>query len=410
MRILQVCKKFPYPLRDGEVIAIHQLTRGFHDAGHKVTVAAINTRKHFFPPAELPVENQELADFHSVLLDTDVNWWDALRSMFRGDSYNIQRFVSPDFEKLLSGILLKNEFDIVQLEGLYLLPYLLTVRKYSKAKVVLRAHNIEHLIWERNSKLVKTGAKKWYLQTLAARMKEFEIYNINSCDALIPISDVDAAKFIELGCKLPIHSCPIGMNINGSLTVSDKISFKFPEREIAEEKDSLAYIGSMDWLPNREGIEWFLEKVWPKVHGQYPKAKLFLAGRNFPEDFPDTKQPNLELVGEVENARAFIRSKAIIIVPLFSGSGIRVKIIEAMAEGKPVIATTVAAEGIDITNGENILIADDADGFARHIKKCLNDAEFAHQLGENSRTFVKQHYDIRKHIEHLLQFYQSLLK
>ena len=116
-----------------------------------MTVAAINTKKHFFPPDEMPQENQELADFHSVLLDTDVNWWDALRSLFSGDAYNIQRFISPDFEKLLSGILRENEFDIVQLEGLYLLPYLLAVRKYSKAKIVLRAHNIEHLIWERNS-------------------------------------------------------------------------------------------------------------------------------------------------------------------------------------------------------------------------------------------------------------------
>ncbi|MEO5674669.1 MAG: hypothetical protein ABIQ74_08480, partial [Chitinophagales bacterium] len=104
MRILQVCKKFPYPLRDGEVIAIHQLTRGFYEAGQKVTVAAINTKKHFFPPDEMPQENQNLADFHSVLLDTDLDWWDALRSLFRGDAYNIQRFVSADFEKLLSGI------------------------------------------------------------------------------------------------------------------------------------------------------------------------------------------------------------------------------------------------------------------------------------------------------------------
>lgn len=399
MRILQVCKKFPYPLRDGEVIAIHQLTRGFYEAGQKVTVAAINTKKHFFPPDELPVENQEFADFHSVLLDTDVNWWDALRTLFTGDSYNIQRFVSPDFERLLSAILRENDFDIVQLEGLYLLPYLLSVRKFSKAKIVLRAHNIEHLIWERNSKIAKPGAKKWYLQTLATRMKEFEIYHLNSCDALVPISDIDAARFVDLGCKLPIHTCQVGMNLNGEAI----------EADIENGSPSICYIGSMDWLPNREGIEWFLDKVWPKVQSQFPELKFFIAGRNFPTDFPDKVYQNVEMVGEVENSRAFIQSKSIMVVPLFSGSGIRVKILEAMAEGRTVISTTIGVEGIDAVNDQHILLADDADAFARQIKRCLKDPAFCRTIAQNGHTFVRNKFDNKVIVKELLNFYKSLL-
>lgn len=396
MRILQVCKKFPYPLRDGEVIAIHQLTRGFYEAGHKVTVAAINTKKHFFPPDEMPEENQAYADFHSVLLDTDVNWWEALTSLFRGDSYNIQRFVSPDFEKLLSKILRENEFDIVQLEGLYLLPYLLVIRKFSKAKIVLRAHNVEHLIWERNSKMAKPGAKKWYLQNLAARMKEFEIYNLNSCDALVPITNVDAARFVELGCKLPIHTCPVGVNLNGA--------------EVSEtDPATLCYVGSMDWAPNLEGVEWFLDSVWPKVHLQFPEQKFFLAGRNFPPDFPSKEYPNVTIVGEVENSRAFIRSNAIMVVPLFSGSGMRVKIIEAMAEAKPVVTTTVGAEGINAVDGAHLLIADTPDAFARQIRRLLKDKDEAHRMGLHARAFVKENYDNTKIVHDLIDFYKSIL-
>jgi len=381
------------------VIAIHQLTRGFYEAGHKVTVAAINTKKHFFPPDEMPQENQELADFHSVLLDTDVNWWDALRSLFSGDSYNIQRFISPDFEKLLSGILRENEFDIVQLEGLFLLPYLLTVRKYSKAKIVLRAHNIEHLIWERNSKMAKTGAKKWYLQSLAARMKEFEIYNLNSCDALVPISNLDAAKFVELGCKLPIHTCPVGVTLKESSEEVEK-----------SEETSICYIGSMDWLPNREGMEWFLDVVWPKVQSSFPRVKFFLAGRNFPANFPEKHYLNVEVVGEVENSITFLRSKSIVIVPLFSASGVRVKIIEAMAESKPVVSTTVGAEGLNATDGVNILIADTADAFAKQIKRLLKDEEEIKRIGENARTFITENFDNKKIMSDLLEFYKSILK
>lgn len=396
MRILQVCKKFPYPLRDGEVIAIHQLTRGFYEAGHKVTVAAINTKKHFFPPDEMPQENQELADFHSVLLDTDVNWWDALTSLFRGDSYNIQRFVSADFERLLSGILRENEFDIVQLEGLYLLPYLLTIRKYSNAKIVLRAHNIEHLIWERNSKMAKPGAKKWYLQNLATRMKEFEIYNLNSCDALIPISTVDAARFVELGCKLPLHTCPVGIQLNG-MTEFD-------------EPRTICYLGSMDWAPNREGVEWFLDNVWPKVNNQFPELQFFVAGRNFPADFPGKQYPNVEIVGEVENSRAFLRSKAIMVVPLFSGSGIRVKILEAMAEGRPVISSTIGAEGINAVDGAHFLLADTPDAFARQIRRLVKDRDEARRMGVHARAFIKENYDNKKLVSDLVDFYKSLLK
>ncbi|MCY7409087.1 MAG: glycosyltransferase family 4 protein [Chitinophagales bacterium] len=399
MKILQVCKKFPYPLRDGEVIAIHQLTRGFYEAGHKVTVAAINTKKHFFPPDEMPVENQELADFYSVLLDTDINWWDALKSMFSGDAYNIQRFVSPDFEKLLSSILRENEFDIVQLEGLYLLPYLLVIRKFSQAKIVLRAHNIEHLIWERNSTTARPGAKKWYLQTLAARMKEFEIYNLNSCDALVAITNVDAAKFVEMGCKLPLHTSPVGVNINGGV-----------ESNLPVEKQSVFFIGSMDWLPNREGVEWFLDIVFPKVLSAFPAVKFFMAGRNFPDNFPERPFPNLEIVGEVENSKAFIRSKSIMIVPLFSGSGMRVKIIEAMAEGKPVVSTAIGAEGLNATDGVNILIADTADAFARQIKRLLKDDGELNRIGQNGKTFVAENFDNKKIVDDLIEFYKAILK
>jgi polysaccharide biosynthesis protein PslH len=384
-------------LRDGEVIAIHQLTRGFYEAGHKVTVAAINTKKHFFPPDEMPAENQELADFHSVEMDTDFNFWDALKSMVAGDSYNIQRFISPDFERLLAKILKENQYDIVQLEGLYLLPYLLVIRKYSQATVVMRAHNIEHLIWERNSKRVKPGAKKWYMQNLAQRMKEYEIYHLNSCDALLPISTLDAKKFEDLGCKLPIHVTPIGVN---NLNETDDVK--------SESSHSVGYIGSMDWFPNREGLQWFLDNVWEKVLAAFPDATFFMAGRNFSDDFPAREYPRVERVGEVENARTFLNSNQIVVVPLFSGSGMRVKIIEALSLGKPVISTTIGAEGIEVANGENILIADSADGFVRHIKTCFMNPEFSRRLGSAAKKLVQDKYNIHTIVNDLLHFYQSL--
>lgn len=166
----------------------------------------------------------------------------------------------------------------------------------------------------------------------------------------------------------------------------------------------------MDWLPNREGMEWFLDVVWPKVQSSFPAVKFFLAGRNFPANYPEKHYLNVEVVGEVENSISFLRSKTIVIVPLFSASGVRVKIIEAMAEGKPVITTTVGAEGLNATDGVNILIADTADAFARQIKRLLKDKEEIQRLGENARTFITENFDNKKIMTDLLEFYKSILK
>ena len=117
----------------------------------------------------------------------------------------------------------------------------------------------------------------------------------------------------------------------------------------------------------------------------------------------------MEMVGEVENSRAFIHSKNIMIVPLFSGSGIRVKILEAMAEGRTVISTTIGAEGIDAVNEKEILIADDADAFARQIKRCLKDPDFCSTIAGSGRAFVKNRFDNKVIVKELLDFYKSLL-
>ncbi|MEO5674085.1 MAG: glycosyltransferase family 4 protein, partial [Chitinophagales bacterium] len=399
LKILILTNRVPFPPNSGYPIVVYNTIKGLLQLGLEITLFSINTNKHRVDVDDIYDPVFDSIKFHSFSLDTEVNVWGALFNVFSNQSYNVSRYFDDEAAKLLEDILRENEFDIIQLEGLFLLPYLLSVRKFSKAKIVLRAHNIEHLIWERNSKMAKPGAKKWYLQSLAARMKEFEIYNLNSCDALVPISNIDAAKFVELGCKLPIHTTPVGMSLNG-----------IAESGIGIEPSSLCYIGSMDWLPNREGIEWFLEVVWPKVLASFPDTKFFLAGRNFPDDFPGHSYPNVEIVGEVENSHSFLRSKSMLIVPLFSGSGVRVKIIEAMAEGRPVVSTTVGAEGMNATDNVNILIADTPDAFARQIKRLLKDQEEANRIGENAKGFIAENFDNKKIIQDLLDFYKSILK
>ena len=155
---------------------------------------------------------------------------------------------------------------------------------------------------------------------------------------------------------------------------------------VKEDSDvpSLFSIGSMNWMPNEEGIRWFLEQSWPEIHRQYPDLKYYLAGRAMPEWMRTLNMPNVEVLGEVEDAQAFIRSKSIMIVPLFSGSGIRIKIIEGMAAARTIISTSLGAEGIHYTNGENILIANAPCEFFDMVSLCMEDKPRCRKIGECS--------------------------
>ncbi len=173
---------------------------------------------------------------------------------------------------------------------------------------------------------------------------------------------------------------------------------------------SLFYIGALDWFPNQQGLEWFFENVWDEVIKNMPGLKLYIAGRN-PQMWKYLKGKrlkNVEIVGEVESSREFIKSKAIMIVPLLAGSGIRVKILEAMSLGRAIISTSVGAEGIDYKDGENILIADTKEEFLKQILKCANDFEYSKKIGENAFKLVKEKYEIGMLARKLFEFYLKL--
>ncbi len=404
MKILQITKKFPYPVKDGEVIGILNLTMGFAALGHEVTVLSLNTRKHYFNPKELPASIQKIARFIAVEIDTKLNPVKAFVNLFTNESYNIERFYSKEFEQKIVAILEQEHFDFVLLEGIYLMRYINVLKKTLNAKlptpnsvlptkIVLRPQNVEYVIWERLRDTETNPFKKWYLALLAKRMKAFEIMQMNQADLLIPVSQTDLDIFKQKGCHLPSIAIPTGY-------VYDAL----PAIDSDMEENAVAFIGGMDWMPNREGVEWFLDKVWVKVLTQLPHAKFYLAGRNFPDEIRTLQVKELVIVGEVEDAKAFISSKAISIVPLFAGSGMRVKIVEAMALGRAVISTSIGAESLAYTHGKDILIADDAQTFADEVVRVLSNKTLRLSLGNFAQQLVEEVYDNRKISQRILDF------
>lgn len=399
MRILVLSNKMPFPASDGGSIATLKLSLSLAQLGNEITLLAMNTAKHYFSLKDVPDEIKSQITLIGVDIAARISLWGAAKNLlFSKNAYTADRFYTPAYLNKLTILLQSNTFDIVQLEGLYLGMYLPIIRKFSQAKIAYRAHNLEFEIWERAAHH-SNPTKQWYFRILASRLLRFEKDLLNQYDAILPISDKDGRWFLEQNSDIQIHTAPAGVSKDSQLRSSSS----------GLEPD-LFYIGALDWLPNQEGLLWFFKKVWPKIHEKHPSLKFYLAGRNASKEIKTLIVPNLVFLGEVKNASDFIRSHSILVVPLFSGSGMRIKIIEAMALGKAVISTALGMEGNYAKNNQHMLIADDTADFVNQVDYLLSNPNQIHELGISAKQFVTTHFDQKKIAEQVQGFYIQLVK
>ncbi len=336
--------------------------------------------------------------FHSFSLDTEVNVWGALINIFSSQSYNVSRYYDDEAERLLEDMLKENEYDIVQFEGLFVVPYLDVVKANSKAKIIYRAHNIEFDIWERIALIEKFTPRRKYLQFLARRLKVYETEQINRFHQIFAISEQDRQSILRFGCEIAIEVFPVALDFEKYVTSATANTFP-----------TLFHLGAMDWRPNREGLEWFLDEIWPDIETLNSELRFYIAGKNMQKEFFDYDSENLVVEGEIFDAIEFINSKDIMIVPLLSGSGMRVKIVEGMAMKKCIIATSMAAEGIRCNPGKDILIANTADEFYRSILQCITNPDKRREIGESARRTVERDHDISSISKRILNIYQKVV-
>lgn len=398
MRILQLCKKFPFPLKDGESIAITYLSKAMVNHGCEVTLLAMNTSKHYTDMESLPEDYDHYTNIYQTNLDNAIKPHKAFLNLFSKESYHISRFISSDFNEKLKQVLQSEKFDVVQLETLYLTPYIDTIKKYSDAIITMRSHNIEFEIWERITSNTNSLVKKWYLNYLTKKLKKYELETLNEYDYLIAVSDRDLKRFKQLGYKNGAMASPIGLELKNYITIQRKSA------------NDICFIGALDWRPNREGLDWFLDQVWPKLSEKKPDLKFHIAGRNTPAELLNLKLKNVIVHGEVSNAVEFINDHNIMVVPLFSGSGMRVKILEGMALGKTVVTTILGKEGIDAEHGKHLLMADTADDFVESIIQAIDNAELRSNIEASSISFVKQYYDHENIASKLIAKYRQLIE
>ncbi len=399
MRVLILTNRVPFPPNSGYPIVVYNTIKGLLKLGVEISVFSINASKYEIDVDDIydPIHSQ--INFYSYNIDTEVNIWGAFFNIFSNQSYNVSRYYDADAAKLLSNVLKEYEFDIVQFEGLFVVPYLDTVKEQSKAKLIYRAHNIEFDVWERLAAREQFRPRRKYLEFLSRRLKNYETEQINRFHQVFAISNPDKLNILRMGCLTRLDVFPVAIDFEKYQVDVSKTSFP-----------TLFHLGAMDWQPNREGLEWFLEEVWPDIEKLSGELRFYIAGKNMQREFFDYDSDNLIVEGEIFDAVEFMNSKAIMIVPLLFGTGMRVKIIEGMAMQKCIIATTMAAEGINYKNGIDIMIADRPDEFYRAILQCITQPNKWREIGINARETAEKHHDINENAERMLGIYTLLTK
>jgi glycosyltransferase involved in cell wall biosynthesis len=399
VKILIITHLAPFPQNSGYPIVVGNTIKGLINSGHQVSLFSLNPQKNKSPH----VVTDELIgqiNYHSHTIDASISLKHAVMSLFNRKLYTVDRYYDAEFERLLVKEVQDNDYDIIQFEGLFVSTYLPAIRKVTKAKLVYRAHHIEYLVWERLGKQKNDPIKKLYLRMIAKRIKEFELKQFDCYDAIAVFTNQDKETIQQhSSASVPVEILPVGLDL--ARYKPDYRKTEFP---------SLFFLGAMDWMPNREGIEWFLDNFANELtHGEL-RARFYVAGNDIPERFDDYEVVGKIFIhGEVDDALEFVNTKAIMIVPLLSGGGMRVKIVEGMAMQKCIISTSLGAEGINYQQGENILIANTPQEFYRAIKRCITDENYCKRIGLNARKLVEQEHDTHKITQRLVSFYEHTL-
>jgi glycosyltransferase involved in cell wall biosynthesis len=399
MKVLQLCHKMPYPLHDGGAFSIYNTALGLISQKAELKLLAINTPKNLVDVNCVPAGFREMTRFESSRVDTRFNPLRAFLNLFSNQSYFVERFFSKQFNTDLIRILTGEEFDIIQLEHIYMCLYLDTIRKYSKAKVMLRPQNVENKVWKRFLARPANPVKKYYLLIAANRLRKFEMEMAEKVDGIIAISGDDAGTFHAYAPETPLVTVPIGFDFSSIPACNTQKQY--------DNSPVFYHLGSMDWLPNVQGMKWFIQEVIPQIIIEYPGFLFHIAGKRMPDWFFKRQGRNLVVDREVKESFIYQQDKSVMIVPLLSGGGLRAKIIEGMALGKTIISTSIGAEGIPYTDQENILIADTKEDFAIQVMKCRNSANFCRKIGENARKLALENYDCRITGKSMMQFYDQ---
>jgi polysaccharide biosynthesis protein PslH len=298
--------------------------------------------------------------------------------------YAVANYRSAEYRARLDALLASNAFDVIVCD---FLPPAVNMPDRLPCPAILFTHNVEAEIWRRHVETATNQLSRVLLTQQWNRMLRFERRALAAFDLVLAVSDTDSDTFERLypgALKAPVHVVQTGVDTG----------FFHPDIQTTVRPEHLVFTGSMDWLPNEDGMQYFVRDILPLVRRQVPQATLSIIGRApTPAVKRLAEQAGIEVTGRVDDVRPHIAAGAVYIVPLRIGGGTRLKIFEAMAMGKAVVSTTVGAEGLPVTSGQNVVIADDPARFSQAVVDLLRDAETRQRLENEARRLVVEKYD-----------------
>jgi len=391
-----ITPKPPYPEVDGGTIAMANTLEMLQKIAGKVELLCLSTYKHPFYITRFPVSVREKIPVHNVSVDTRVRPHHLFRMLYGSGSYRASRFYSGEAAQQVEKLLATGTFTHVWLESVYAAVYLPVIRRYGNIKVILRTHNIEHRIWQNVIRNESNPVKKWLLRTENKKLEAFERDLFRNVDGLVHISPEDAAYAEKIDGHASSVVVPFGIRTE-----------KYQPVERPDTR-KLFHLGAMDWEPNREAMKWFINDIFPGMLAVNPELEFHMAGRGMPQHFLSLRRKNVIAEGEVAEAADFMRHNGVLVVPLRSGSGVRIKILEAMAMGIPVITTSAGMGGITARKGEHLFTADSPEEFAQLARLLKEAPEKFVEAGLNGRKLIREEYDATALAERIRLFLINL--
>ncbi len=297
------------------------------------------------------------------------------------------RLWSAEFDSQLQVLLQQNSFDVVHIEGIEMAPYLPTLKQFApRAKIIYDDHNAEWLLQHRNFTTDIKNPRRWiaaaYSFVQTQRLKNYEAWICRTADGVFAVSHADKNALLQLDPALNIEVVPNGVNLQKySQTESPPIPF------------DIVFTGKMDYRPNIDAMLWFAESVLPIIHARRPETTLAIVGQR-PHARLDILRENsaITITGFVDEIIPYIAGGTVYIAPFRVGGGTRLKLLQAMAMKKAIVATTVGAEGFGITSGREMILVDDAETMANDILRLIDSPDERQRLGENARQFVADNF------------------
>lgn len=404
MRLLYFAPHAPWPLTTGARLRNYHLARqlGAHCSVSFVGLQAPSDQASPDPPADSDFER-------SITLTRGKSYTPAniVRGLLGPTPVTLLNYFHRDAADELSKLIDHWKIDALQLEGVHLMPYLPFIRRTRQnPKVLVDWHNIESELMYRFAAGATAPLRRLAAKRTAGLIETKEDELLASCPVHTVTSDRERTQLLRRSPSADIQVIPNGVDVG---FFSDYAGSAPGRSELSSPGPAILFVGSMDYHANVDAVVWFAEKIWPAFKKRCPGARFFVVGRDPAPQVRGLAGADITITGTVEDVRPWYAGAAAVVVPIRTGSGTRLKILEAMAAGVPVVSTRLGAEGLEVENGAEVLLADSEAEITRALGEVVSSPELARQLSESARKVVAARYDWRTSGRRLYRIYCEML-